>query len=102
MALISDFFGGVALLVLRLLFALAAAVFAVSLLLAGLLTVVFVLLRALLTGRKPAAFVVWQRFRQAASWTPRTRPGAAPSGPGARVVPADDVVDVPSRDVTPR
>ena len=107
MALISDFLGSLTALLLRLAFALAAVVFAVSLLLAGLVVVAFMLLRALLTGQKPAPVVLWQRFRKAsqasaARWTRRpASPGNPPSQPGVRPLPAD-VVDVPSRDISPR
>ena len=107
MALISDFLGSLTALLLRLAFALAAVVFAVSLLLAGLVAVAFMLLRALLTGQKPAPVVLWQRVRAAsqassARWTRRPPgPGNPPSQPGVRPLPAD-VVDVPSRDIPPR
>lgn len=109
MALISDFLGSLMALLLRLSFALAAVVFAVSLLLAGLVAVAFMLLRALLTGQKPAPVVLWQRYRaasqaSAARWTRRPggrSPGNPPSQPGVRPLPAD-VVDVPSRDIPPR
>ena len=106
MSLIFDLVGRIVSLVLRLVFGLAAAVFALSLLFAGLLAVVFMLLRALLTGRKPAPVMVWQRYRQAsqasrARWTNRAAPAAAPSAKGLRPAPAD-VVDVTPRDVTPR
>ncbi len=104
MSLIADFIGRVASALLRLAFALAAAVFAVSLLLAGLVAVVFMLLRAVLTGRKPAPVVVWQRYRAASKasadrWTHRA--GASAARSGARSAPAE-VVDVQARDVTPR
>jgi hypothetical protein len=64
-----------------------------SLLFAGLLAVVFMLLRALLTGRKPAPVMVWQRYREAsrassaARWTEprrdRSRPGGKRGSGGA-------------------
>jgi ornithine cyclodeaminase/alanine dehydrogenase-like protein (mu-crystallin family) len=106
MLLISDFIGRVVSLALRLVFGLAAAVFAVSLLFAGLVAVAFMLLRALLTGRKPAPVMVWQRYREAsrassARWTARATPSDTPAQKGARAVPAD-VVDVIPRDITPR
>jgi len=106
MSLITDFVGRIVALALRLVFGLAAAVFALSLLLAGLLAVVFMLLRALLTGRKPAPVMVWQRYREAskassARWTNRVPPTAGPVARGVRPEPAD-VVDVTPRDITPR
>jgi hypothetical protein len=104
MSLISDFIGSLVSLALRLVFGLAAAVFALSLLFAGLLAVVFMLLRALITGRKPAPFMVWQRYRDAsrassARWTGRA--ATDPAAKGVRAVPAD-VVDVIPRDIPPR
>lgn len=109
MASISDFLGSLIALLLRLIFALAAVVLAVSLLLAGLVAVAFMLLRALLTGQRPAPVVLWQRYRaasqaSAARWTRRpgsNTPGNRPPQPGMRPLPAD-VVDVPSRDIPPR
>jgi hypothetical protein len=109
MASISDFLGSLIALLLRLIFALAAVVLAVSLLLAGLVAVAFMLLRALLTGQRPAPVVLWQRYRaasqaSAARWTRRpgsSTPGNRPPQPGMRPLPAD-VVDVPSRDIPPR
>jgi hypothetical protein len=106
MSLISDFIGRIASFALRLVFGLAAAVFALSLLFAGLLAVAFMLLRALLTGRKPAPVMVWQRYREAsrassARWTDRATPSDTLAQKGVRTVP-EDVVDVIPRDVTPR
>lgn len=100
MSLISDFAGRAIALLLRLVLALAAAVFAISLLLAGLVAVVFMLLRALLTGRKPAPVMVWQRYRQASAsrWTRRSS-AEGRDGPRAAVA---DVVDVEARDIPPR
>jgi hypothetical protein len=106
MSLISDFIGRIVSLALRLVFGLAAAVFALSLLFAGLVAVVFMLLRALLTGRRPAPVMVWQHYREAsrassARWTSRSATAADPVAKGVRAVPAD-VVDVTPRDITPR
>ena len=90
MNLISDLIGGIFSLVLRIVLALAAAVFAVSL-----------LLRGLITGQKAAPTMVWQQYRQAsqARWTQRP---ATPAKPGQRQADPADVVDVTPRDVTPR
>jgi hypothetical protein len=106
MSLITDFVGRLVSLALRLFFGLAAVVFALSLLLAGLVALAFILLRALLTGRKPAPFMVWQRYRAAskassAHWTNHATSAATPVARGARPTPAD-VVDVTPRDIPPR
>ncbi|MBE2263194.1 MAG: hypothetical protein IAE92_10660 [Burkholderiaceae bacterium] len=101
MSLISDLIGGVLSLALRIVLALMAAVFAVSLLLAGLFVVVFLVLRGLITGQKAAPTMVWQQYRQASQQRWTRRPGAAP-GPGQRAADPADVVDVTPRDITPR
>ena len=51
--------------VLRMVFALAATVFLISLMLASLVVVLGMSVWALLTGRKPAPVVLFQQFRQA-------------------------------------
>ena len=51
--------------VLRLVLPLAAGVFALSLLTAVLVAVLLTALWSLLTGRKPAMFTTFTRFRQA-------------------------------------
>ncbi len=101
MSLITDLIGGVISLALRIVLALAAAVFAVSLLLAGLFVVAFMLLRGLITGRKSAPTMVWQQYRQAsqARWT--QRPGTA-GQPGQRPANPADIVDVTPRDLPPK
>lgn len=80
--------------VLRLVFWLFAAIFAVSLLAASLIVIAVGLLKALLTGKKPQP-VVFGRFQKVspdAFW-----PGAgAPARPAAREA---DVVDVEVREV---
>ena len=80
-------------LALRLALALAAAVFAASLLLAVLLLLALGTLRALLTGRKPAASVLWGRYR---AFQAR---GAWPGHPAAPGAGRPDVVDVEAREV---
>ncbi|TNF61963.1 MAG: hypothetical protein EP306_04940 [Burkholderiales bacterium] len=77
----------------QILLALAGLVFLVSLLLAGLVAVVLLSLWALLTGRKPAPVMVFQRFRQTSA---RYGPGAWPRS--GRSSPAD-VVDVQAQEV---
>jgi hypothetical protein len=92
--------------VFRVLLLAAAAVFTLSLLLAAVVMLLFSVLGALLTGRKPAPVMVWQRYREAsqaskARWTARATSGANALRTGHRPPPAD-VVDVTPRDVTPR
>jgi ornithine cyclodeaminase/alanine dehydrogenase-like protein (mu-crystallin family) len=106
MSLITDLVGRLVSLALRLVLGLAAAVFALSLLFAGLVALAFMLLRALLTGRKPAPVMVWQRYREASRasstrWTGRATPAVTPAAMGVRSTPAD-VVDVTPRDIPPR
>lgn len=89
-----DFLGRVLRGALKLALGLAALVFVLSLLLASLVVVLGVSLWALLTGRKPAPVMVFQRFRQTSqryaqgAWAGR-RPGSPMHG-AAR----GDVVDV--------
>lgn len=79
---------------LRMVFALAAAVFLVSLMLASLVVVLAVSLWALLTGRKPAPVILYQQFRQARE---RYARGVFRAGPGGA-----DVVDVQATEVNER
>lgn len=85
--------------VLKVLMGAAAAVFALSLLLAGAIAGGVVLVVSLLAGRKPAALVFPRgtRFRDGAGRFGRG--GAAWGGFKPAAVKADDVVDVPSRDI---
>lgn len=90
-----EFAGWLFRLVLKLVLGAAALIFVVCLLFAALLTVIFVVLQALLTGKKPRPGIVFGRFRQYSPqdiW--RRRTGAAPS--------VGEVVDVEARDVTTR
>ena len=91
-----DFFGRVLRGVLRLVLALAALVFVLSLLLAALVMVVGVSLWALVTGRKPAPAVVFSRFRQTSQ---RYTQGVWPGGAGRVRRPMGDVVDVEATEV---
>jgi len=78
---------------LRILLALAGLVFLVSLLLAGVIAVALLSLWSLLTGRKPAPVMVFQRFRQtSARYGPNAWPGAGRAASG-------DVVDVQAQEV---
>ncbi|MCU0763740.1 MAG: hypothetical protein ACK40L_16280 [Hydrogenophaga sp.] len=91
-----DFLGRVISGVFKLALGLAALVFMLSLLLASLLLVLGVSLWALLTGRKPAPVMAFQRFRQTSqryaqgAWVrrPAGANGSAATGPRG------DVVDV--------
>jgi hypothetical protein len=81
----------------RLLLLAAAAIFTLSLLFAAVVVLIFSVLRALLTGRKPAPAMVWGRFRdfRAQSAWPGQGPGRHAQGGQA---PAE-VVDVQAREV---
>ena len=70
-----------------------AAIFAVSLMLAGLVLLALGLLRSLITGQKPkpVVFGSFQRFSSQAAWPGAVKPGAA-----AR---ESDVVDVEVREI---
>lgn len=89
----SDFLGRVVSGIVKLALGLAALVFMLSLLLASLVLVVGVSLWALITGRKPAPVMAFERFRQTSqryaqgAWV--RRPAGAQS---ARA--GSDVVDV--------
>jgi len=85
---------------LKVVLGLFAALFAISLLVAGLIVFVVLLLKSLITGRRPAASMAFGRFQQFSSqngWSGRAaREGASKpnSKPGA-----GDVVDVEVREV---
>ncbi|MFC5520344.1 hypothetical protein [Polaromonas jejuensis] len=80
--------------VLKLFLGLFAAIFAVSLLAAALIVVALSLLKALVTGRKPAPAAVFGRFRQFSAQ------GMWPGGAGREnAAHGGDVVDVEVREV---
>lgn len=80
---------------IKLLLVLAASVFVVSFLLAALVAVVLVSLWSLVTGRKPAPWVLFTRMRERSQrYTQSVWPGAARGGPPA------DVVDVQATEVS--
>jgi len=80
---------------IKLLLVLAAFVFVVSFLLAALVAVVLVSLWSLVTGRKPAPVVMFNRMReQSQRYTKGVWPGAARGEPPA------DVVDVQAHEVS--
>lgn len=85
-------------LTLKIVLGLFAALFAVSLLVAGLVVFVVLLLKSLITGRRPAASMVFGRFQQFSSqkgWPGRgTQDGKSASRPGG-----GDVVDVEVREI---
>jgi|688.fasta_scaffold1177977_1 hypothetical protein len=79
--------------IIKLILAAFGLVFAVSLLLAALIAVVFSLLKSLITWQKPVPFVVYSQFRQ-------FRQGARGGWPFAqKSTPHSDVVDVEVREV---
>lgn len=89
-----DFFARLVRGILKLVLGVAALVFVLSLLLATLVVVLGVSLWALVTGRKPAPFVVFNRFRQTSQrYTQGVWPGRGP------VRPMGDVVDVQAHEV---
>ena len=90
----SDFLAWLLRFVLKLVLGVMAFIFAISLLLVASLVVVFMLLKALLTGRRPASAMVFRRFRQYSAQDVWRRTSAA-----ARFSSA--VVDVEVRDITP-
>ncbi|MDP3810951.1 MAG: hypothetical protein Q8Q78_08105 [Hydrogenophaga sp.] len=90
-----DFFARLVRGVLKLVLGVAALVFVLSLLLATLVVVLGVSLWALITGRKPAPVMVFNRFRQTSQrYTQGVWPGR---GPGAAQ--PGDVVDVQAHEV---
>lgn len=87
--------------VVKLVLLVMAAVFALSVVLAGLLVVVFMVLRFLVTGRKPAVVTTFARFNQTAQqFRPGFRPGATGGAhsSGAHSSGAD-IVDVEAHEV---
>ena len=90
-----EFAGWLFRLVLKFVLGAAALIFMVCLLFAALLTVIFVVLKALLTGKKPRPGIIFGRFRQYSPqdiW--RRQSEATPS--------VSEVVDVEARDITTR
>lgn len=102
MNLVSQVISAVLRTVLKLTVLAAALVFVTSLLIVALLSLVFVLLKALLTGRKPVFVTTFQRFNQARQQFKRGSFGAAGSaaaGGFGHQAPAADVVDVQAHEV---
>ena len=96
---LNQFFNRVLAFVLKLFIGVMAAVFAVSLLAAGLVYLLFASIRFLFTGRKPAVAVVFSQLRQ---YRQSAADGVWPA-PGRRPQPertsTADVVDVEVREI---
>lgn len=102
MNLVSQVVSAVLRTVLKLTVLAAALVFITSLLIVALLSLVFVLLKALLTGRKPVFVTTFQRFNQARQQFKRGgfgTAGSAAAGGFGHQGPAADVVDVQAHEV---
>ncbi|APW41536.1 hypothetical protein [Rhodoferax saidenbachensis] len=98
MEFVSTLFAAVVRTVFKLVLLAAALVFILSLLCVALVSVTWILLKALLTGRKPAFVTTFTRFRQASQ---QFRSGEWPARGGAgfgRAAP-DDVMDVQAHEV---
>jgi hypothetical protein len=96
---LNNFLNQVLAFVLKLFVGVLAAVFAVSLLLAGLVYLAFASIRFLFTGKKPAVAVVFsqlRQYRQSAADGVWPAPGRRPQPKRA---PTPDVVDVEVREV---
>jgi len=98
MQFIFGFVGQILRSVLRLVLFLAAGVFALSLLLAVLVAVLLTVLWSLLTGRKPAVFTTFTRFRQASRQFRQGGRSPQAGAPFGGAAPAD-VVDVQAHEV---
>jgi hypothetical protein len=98
MNVVSQFVSAVLRTVLKLGLLAAALVFIASLLIVALISIVFVLLKALVTGRKPVFVTTFQRFNQARQ---QYKQGAWPgrAGPGFSRAAPEDVVDVQAHEV---
>ena len=94
----SGFVAGFLRFVLKVFLALIAMVFAVCLLAVGLLAAVFTLIKALVTWKKPAPWVVFRRVQQYSArgqWPGQFYPQKDRQG-----TPTRDVVDVEVREVS--
>ena len=93
----TDFINGFFRFILKLVLAVFGLVLVVSLLAAALVVVVFGLLKAVVTGKKPAVLTTFNRFQQ---YSPK---GMWPGGAGRAVksgpAKAGDVVDVEVREI---
>lgn len=83
--------------ILKLTLAVFGVVFMVSLLAAALVVVAFSLLKSLVTGKKPAVFTTFSRFR---AYSPKGMwPGASGRQTKSGAANAGDVVDVEVREI---
>lgn len=86
--------------VVKLALLLFTLLFLLAVLCVGLMLVLVVLVRYLLTGRKPAIFATVSRFNQAAQqFRPRAWPGHGHAGASRNGTDAEDVVDVQAHEV---
>lgn len=86
--------------VVKLVLLVLAAIFALSVLCAGLLVVAFMVVRYVLTGRKPAVVTTFTRFNQAAQqFRPGFRPGFGPGAASGAHPDNADIVDVEAHEV---
>ena len=93
----TDFISGFFRFFLKLVLAAFGLIFVVSLLAAALVVVVFSLLKSLMTGKKPAVFMTFNRFQQ---YSPKGMwPGAAGREVKSGSAKAGDVVDVEVREI---
>ena len=81
---------------LKLILAIFAAVFAVSLLFVALFALVLSMLKWLVTGKKPAFAIIWSGLRSSSQrvWPPSPMRSGKPQAPGA-----GEVVDVEVREI---
>jgi hypothetical protein len=99
---LNQFFSLIIGFIIKLFLAALAAVFAVSLLAAGLVYLAFASVRFLLTGKKPAVAVVFsqlRQYRQSAAEGVWPAPGRRPGPPPSQRAPTPDVVDVEVREI---
>lgn len=94
MNLLSEFVAGILRGVVKVVLVLLTALFALSVLCMGLVVVAVMVLRFLLTGRKPAVVTTFSRFNQAAQ---QFRPG----GWAGNRSDSADIVDVQAHEVAP-
>ena len=87
---------GVVRFLIKLVLLVAALIFITSLLIAGVVVALLTAIWSLLTGRRPAAFTTFMRFRQASQ---QFRPGVWPGQSGPQAPAPTDVVDVQAHEV---
>ena len=88
--------------VVKAVFLLSALTLALMLLLVGLVALIFSLLKAALTGKKPAPWAAFERYRQFTAqrgWQQGAGPGGAASSTSSPRRPLMDVTDVEVREV---